>query len=100
VMLEKDQLVGLATVPLNNTALVPWVAPKFVPLLPVMVTMVSGAPELGEILMFRTETTVNKEPLLTVPSAVVTTTLPVVAPVGTVVTIELALQLIIVAVVP
>ena len=43
-MLVALQLVGVATVPLNVTVLVPCVAPKFVP---VTVTEVPTAPELG-----------------------------------------------------
>jgi hypothetical protein len=44
--------------------------------------------------------TVNVTPVLATPPAAVTTTAPVVAPVGTVATIWLALQLVIVAVLP
>jgi hypothetical protein len=41
---EALQLVGIAAVPLKLTVLVPWVAPKLVP---VMVTEVPTGPELG-----------------------------------------------------
>jgi hypothetical protein len=47
VMLVALQLVGVATVPLNVTVLVPCVAPKFVP---VMVTIVPTGPDVGLIL--------------------------------------------------
>jgi hypothetical protein len=43
-MLVALHLVGVATVPLNVTVLVPCVAPKFVP---VIVTDVPTVPELG-----------------------------------------------------
>ena len=43
-MLVALQLVGVATVPLNVTVLVPCVAPKFVP---VIVTEVPTVPEFG-----------------------------------------------------
>jgi len=92
------QLVTVAVVPLNFTVPVPWVEPKFVP---VTVTAAPAAPEVGErLVMLGAATTVNDTPLLAVPLTV-TTTLPVVAPVGTVATIEVALQLpIVVTVVP
>jgi hypothetical protein len=92
------QLVTVAVVPLNCTVLEPWVEPKFVP---VIVTDAPTAPDVGDkLVMLGAETTVNDDPLLADPLTV-TTTLPVVAPVGTVATIEVALQLVIVvAVVP
>ena len=43
-MLVALQLVGVATIPLNVTVLVPCVAPKFVP---VIVTEVPTVPEFG-----------------------------------------------------
>ena len=87
------QLVTVAAVPLNFTVLVPWVEPKFVP---VTVTAAPTAPEVGDkLVMFGAATTVNDTPLLFTPLAF-TTTLPVVAPVGTVATIDVALQLVIV----
>jgi hypothetical protein len=78
--------------------LVPWVEPKFVP---VIVTAVPTAPEVGErVVMLGAATTVKLTPLLFVPPTF-TTTLPVVAPVGTVATMDVALQLpMVVAVVP
>jgi hypothetical protein len=91
------QLLGVAVVPLNFTVLVPCVAPKFVP---VIVTDAPTAPVVGEILlMLGAGTTVRVTPLLVTPPTA-TTTLPVVAPVGTVATIEVVLQLVAVAVVP
>jgi len=80
-MLVAVQLEGVPTVPLNVTVLVPWVAPKFVP------TMVTTAPtgpcvKPREVRLGPDEVTVNKMPLLATPLTV-TTTLPVVAPLGT-----------------
>jgi hypothetical protein len=92
------QLVIVAKVPLNVAAPVPCVAPKFAPWI---VTDAPTTPDVGErLVMFGAGTTVNVLLLLTTPLTV-TTTLPVVAPVGTVATIEVAPQLVIVvAVVP
>lgn len=91
------QLVGVAAVPLNLTVLEPWVAPKFVP---VSVIEVPTAPDVGErLVMLGAGTTVNDLPLLAAPLTV-TTTLPVVAAVRTGTAIEVALQLVGVAVVP
>ena len=87
------QLVGVAEVPLNLTVLVPWVVPKFAP---VIVTEAPTAPVVGDkLVMLGAATTVNDLPLLAAPLTV-TTTLPVVAPVGTGTTIEVALQLVMV----
>jgi hypothetical protein len=44
VILVADQLVGVATVPLNRTVLLPCVAPKLVP---VIVTAVPTGPIVG-----------------------------------------------------
>src|SRR5207244_4251764 len=91
------QLAGVATVPLNVNALVPWVEPK---LPPAMVTDAPTAPAAADkLLMLGTASTVNDAPALATPLAV-TTTLPVVAPAGTGATIEVALQLAGVATVP
>ena len=91
------QLVGVAAVPLNLTVLVPWVEPKFVP---VIVTDVPTAPEVGDrLVMLGVGRTVKLIPLLSTPLAW-TTTLPVVAPVGTGTTIDVALQLVGAAAVP
>jgi hypothetical protein len=96
-MLVADQLVGVAVVPLNFTVLVPCVAPKFVP---VIVTDVPTAPVVGDkLVMLGGTLTVNASPLLTPPSTV-TTTLPVVAPVGTGTTMLVADQLVGVAATP
>ena len=90
--------IVVAVVPLNCTVLVPCVEPKFVP---VIVTDAPIAPDVGDrLVMLGADTIVNDDPLLAI-LLTVTTTLPVVAPVGTVATIEVALQLpIVVAVVP
>src|SRR5260370_1138102 len=96
-MLVALQLVGVASVPLNCTVLVPWVAPKFVP---VMVTDVPTAAEVGDKpVMLGAATTAKLIPLLATPDTV-TTTLPVVAPAGTGATMLVALQLVGVASVP
>jgi hypothetical protein len=96
-MLVALQFVGVAVVPLNFTVLVPCVDPKFVP---VIVTDTPIAPEVGERLVIAgAATTVKLLLLLFTPSAN-TTTFPVVAPLGTDVTILVALQLVAVAVVP
>src|SRR6202165_4772693 len=90
-MLVALQLVVAAVVLLNVT--VPE-APKFVPL---MVTWVPTGPEFGFRFVIAGET-VKATPLLATPLTV-TTTLPVVAPVGTEVTMLVALQLVVAAVV-
>src|SRR5260221_200028 len=83
----------VAAVPLNFTVLVPCVVPKFVP---VIVTGAPTAPDAGDkLVMLGAATTVNEGPLLDTPLTV-TTTLPVVALVGTVATIDVAPQLAIV----
>jgi hypothetical protein len=86
------QLVTVAAVPLNFTVPVPCVEPKFVP---VIVTAAPTAPEVGDkLVMLGAATIVKLTPLLFTPLAF-TTAFPVVAPVGTVTTIEVALQLVI-----
>jgi hypothetical protein len=91
------QLLGVAAVPLKVTVLVPWVEPKFVPLI---VTEVPTEPDVGDSpLIAGGGTTVKVTPLLAEPPTV-TITFPVVAPVGTGTTIEVALQLLGVADVP
>jgi hypothetical protein len=81
--------VGVAAVPLNVTPLVPWVAPKFAPMI------LTGAPTAAEdgdkLLMLGVGSTVNAAPGLG-KSFTATTTLPVVAPAGTVTAIDVALQ--------
>ncbi len=87
VALQLAMLV--AVVPLNLTVLVPCVAPKFVP---VIVTDAPTAPVVGErLVMLGVGRTVNDEGLLSTPLAW-TITLPVVAPVGTGITIDVALH--------
>jgi hypothetical protein len=82
---------------LNFTVLEPWLDPKFVP---VIVTGVPTAPEVGErLVMLGADTTVKLDPLLFTPLAN-TTTFPVVAPLGTVVAMLVALQLVTVPAVP
>ena len=69
-------VIVVAGVPLNVT--VPVIVPKLVP---VIVTGVFTSPEVTDRFVMP-GATVNDTPLLATPSAV-TTTLPVVAPVGT-----------------
>ena len=91
VMLVAFQLVAVpADAPLNVTVLLPCVVPKFVP---VMVTGVPTTPNVGlKLVMLGGVTTVKFTPLLaSVPA--VTTTLPVLAPAGTVTPMLVALQL-------
>src|SRR5947209_19525211 len=65
-----------------------------------MVTDAPTAPEVGDrLVMLGVPATVKLTPLLAVPPAF-TTTLPVVAPLGTVAVMLVALQLVAVAVVP
>jgi hypothetical protein len=86
------QLVIEAVLPLNVTVPVPWLDPKLVP---VIVTAAPTAPEVGDkLVILGADTTVNVTPLLATPPTV-TTTFPVVAPVGTFATIDVALQLLI-----
>jgi hypothetical protein len=86
------QLVIEAVVPLNFTVPVPCVDPN---VFPVIVTAAPTAPEVGDkLVMLGAATTVKVTPLLATPPTV-TTTLPVVAPVGTVTTIDDAPQLVI-----
>ena len=82
-----DHDVGAAAMPLNVMVLVPWVAPKLVPL---TVTTVPTGPLDGErLVMTGCEITVYGNALLARPPTV-TTTLPVVAPAGTGTTMLLA----------
>jgi len=91
------QLVAVAVVPLNATVALPCVAPKFVP---VIVTAAPTAPDgIERVEMLGAGTTVKLTPLLATPLAF-TTTFPVVAPLGTVTAILVALQLVTLAVVP
>jgi len=96
-MLVALQLVTLAVVPLNLTVLLPWVDPKFAP---VIVTAAPTAPVVGErLVMLGVPSTVKFTPLLAFPETV-TTTFPVVAPEGTVATMLVEVQLVADAVVP
>ena len=97
-MLVALQLVGVAAVPLNVTVLVPCVAPKFVP---VIVTEVPTGPDVGLrlVMLGAAVVTVKLTPLLAYPPTV-TTTFPVVAPLGTGTTMLVALQLVGVPAVP
>ena len=96
-MLVALQVVGVASSPLNLTVLVPLVAPKFVP---VIVTTVPDAPEVGDRLVtLGPGNTVKVTPLLGNPPTV-TTTVPVVAPAGTGATMLVALQVVGVVSVP
>src|SRR6266481_3771221 len=97
VMLVAPHAVGVAVVPLKLTVLVPWVAPKFVP---VITTEVPTAPEVGARLVIDgVGTTVKADPLLATPETV-TTTFPVVAPLGTGTVMLVALHAVGVAAVP
>jgi hypothetical protein len=96
-MLVPLQLVGVAAVPLNVTVLVPWVAPKFVPL---SVTEVPAGPPRGDtVAMFGAGITVKFTALLARLDTT-TITLPDVAPLGTGTTIPVVLQLVAVAAIP
>jgi hypothetical protein len=96
-MLVAFQIAGVASVPLKATVLDPCVVPKFVP---AIVTKVSVGPETGERLaMCGVGSTVKAIPLLATPD-IVTSTLPVVAPAGTVVWICVLFQLVTIASVP
>src|SRR5690242_9965563 len=87
VALQPENTV--ACVPPKLTVLLPWLAPKFVP---VIVTVVPTAPLVGDTLLIEgVESTVKFTPLLGTPDTV-TTTLPVLAPAGTVTPILVALQ--------
>lgn len=94
-MLVGPQLLGVEVVPLNFTVLVPCVDPKFIP---VIVTDAPTAPELIERVVML-GVSVNVTPLLD-RLLTVTTTEPVVAPLGTGATMLVVLQLVGVAVVP
>jgi hypothetical protein len=89
------QLVTVAVDEPNITELVPWVGPKFAP---VIVTEVPAGPEVGEMVLML-GVTVKSTPLLASPPTV-TTTLPVVAPFGTNVAILVAAQLVTGSIVP
>src|SRR5204862_69316 len=86
-MLVAVHVVTVAVVPLNVTVLVPCVAPKFEP---PIVTAVPTPPDAGDkLLIAGVGSTVKLTPLLSTLLAR-TTTFPVVAPDGTVVTMLVA----------
>jgi len=81
--------VTVALTPLNLTVLLPWDEPKFDP---AIVTGTPTAPEDGvSVVMLGAATTVKELPALETPDTV-TTILPLVAPVGTVVMIDVDAQ--------
>jgi hypothetical protein len=91
------QLVTLAAVPLKLTVPEPWGDPKFVPV--IVTEALIGPDVIDRLVILGGGITVKLEPLLFTPLAK-TTTFPVIAPVGTVVAILVALQLVTVAAVP
>jgi len=91
------QLDGVATIPLNVSVLLPWLAPKFEPL---MLTVTPIGPGFGAIPVITGDgITVKLAPLLFTPLAN-TTTFPVVAPLGTVTAMLVAVQVVTLAAVP
>ena len=85
-------VIEVAVTPLNVTLLVPCVEPKLVP---VMTTEAPTAPVAGlRLVMVGVGSTVKGDPALDTPLTV-TTTLPVVAPVGTTAVIDVLLQAVI-----
>src|SRR6266566_1440482 len=95
--LDAPQVVTVAVVPLNVAVPLPCEEPKFDP---VIVTAAPTAPVvIDKLVMLGAGTTVKFTPLLATPLAF-TTTLPVVAPLGTVTPMLDAPQLVTVAVVP
>jgi hypothetical protein len=96
-MLVALHVVTVAVVVLNLTVLVPCVVPKFEP---AIVTDAPMAPDAGvSVVMLGVGSTVKLLPVLSTPLAW-TTTFPVAAPAGTVVTILVAPHVVTVAVVP
>jgi len=93
------QLVGVAAVPLKVTVLVPCDAPKLVPVMVTGTDAPTGAAVGLRLMMFGAGITVKGTPLLAKPPTV-TTTFPVVAPLGTVTTIWEEDQFVGVAAVP
>lgn len=95
-MLVALQLLTVAGTELSVTPPLPCVAPKFVPV--IVNDDPKPPPAAGATLVIAgAAVTVNVLPLLATPPAAVTTTLPVTAPVGTVATMLVGLQLVIVA---
>lgn len=89
VMLVALQAVGAPAMPLKVIVLVPWVAPKFVPVTTTAEPI--GAEDGLMPVMVGVGSTLKLAPLLATP-ATVTTTLPVVAPDGTGTVMLVALQ--------
>jgi hypothetical protein len=88
-MLVALQVVAVPAVPLNVTVLDPWLPPKFAP---AIVTTVPTAPDVGlKLEILGVLPTVKVIALLATPPTV-TTTAPVLAPLGTGTVIALALQ--------
>lgn len=83
------QICAVPRVPLNVTVLVPWVGPKFVP---VIVTPIPSNPDAGAMLVMTMGVTVNLAALLATPLKV-TTKSPVVAPAGITTVMVVGLQL-------
>src|SRR6478672_864577 len=95
-MLVALQLVTVAGIVLSVTPPLPWVAPKFVPV--IVNDDPNPPPAAGATeVIAGAAVTVNVTPLLATPPAAVTTTLPVAAPAGTAVTMLVGLQLMTVA---
>ena len=90
-----DQDVTVAATPLNVTVLVPCVAPKLVP---ATKTLVPVGPKDGDIFDIPGETVKGTDG--SAEPVIVTTTFPVVAPLGTGTTIWVPLQLLGAAVMP
>jgi len=95
MILFGDQEVGVVNTPLNETVLVPCVAPKPPPL---TATDWPACPEVG-LKLVMLGGTAKGTPLLLMPPTM-TTTLPVVAPEGTGATTVVAVQLVGVATTP
>jgi hypothetical protein len=95
MLVSLQLVVAVASVPLNRTVLVPGVAPKLVP---AIVTAVPVVPDAGvSVVIFGV--TVKLTPLLATPFTV-TTTGPVVAPLGTGTVMLVSLQPVAVAGLP
>ena len=90
IVVALQLVIAVAATPLNVSVPVPWVEPKLVP---VTVTGAPTAPDVGDKLVILGAATTVKVLLLLAVPLTVTTTLPVVAPVGTVATTEVAAQL-------
>ena len=90
-MLVAVQLVGFASIPLKVTVLVPCVEPKFTP---EIVTEVPVGPAVGERLVIPGPDPTMKSTLLLGVPPTVTTTFPVVAPLGTFTTMVVVFQLV------